>query len=176
MKIVLIGFMGTGKSSLGKLLARKLNFTFIDTDALIEERQGRSISAIFATDGEPFFRQLERELAGELALIQEAVISTGGGFPLNPENIQVLRQDGFIVALTATPEVIYQRIKNETHRPLLAQTDPLNRIATLLKTRAAVYQNSDLTLDTTHRTLEAMAAEVMAEVRNRGVRDGKDQA
>lgn len=84
MKIVLIGFMGTGKSSLGKLLARKLNFTFIDTDAVIEEHQGRSISAIFATDGEPFFRQLERELAGELALIQEAVISTGGG--VSPES------------------------------------------------------------------------------------------
>lgn len=174
MKIVLIGFMGTGKSSLGRLLARKLKFTFIDTDALIEERQGRSITEIFATDGEPFFRQLERDLALELSLVPRAVISTGGGFPLNPDNIQALRQDGFIVALTATPEMIYQRIKSETHRPLLAQADPLNRITALLKAREAVYQNSDLTLDTTARTLEAMAAEVIAEVRNRGVVDGED--
>lgn len=176
MKIVLIGFMGTGKSSLGRLLARELNFSFVDTDALIEERQGRSITELFALDGEPFFRQLERDLARELAPARQVVISTGGGFPLEPENIRVLRPNGLIVALKATPEMIYQRIKHETHRPLLAHADPLNRITTLLKTREAVYQNADLTLDTTHRSLEAMAAEVIAAVRNRGGWNGKDQA
>lgn len=173
MKIVLIGFMGTGKSSVGQLLAKQLGYRFVDTDQLIEERQGRSITAIFRTDGETGFRKLEAEMAQELRMADGLVIATGGGFPLNPENIRAVRDNGFIISLTATPEAICQRVAREQHRPLLAEGDPLERITTLLKTRAAIYQNSDLTIDTTGKSLTEIAGEIIVELKKRGYDYGK---
>jgi shikimate kinase len=164
MKLVLIGFMGTGKSSLGLLLAQKLNYSFIDTDQLIEARQGCSITEIFRRDGEAGFRRMENELARELGPAEAVVIATGGGFPLNPENIALLRPNGLIIALRATPEVIYQRVCAEQHRPLLAERDQRRRIGSLLAARAPIYQNCDLTLDTTDQTLTELAAQVIAQL------------
>jgi shikimate kinase len=174
MKLVLIGFMGTGKSSLGRLLAKKLNYRFIDTDQLIEERQGCSITKIFSQVGEVGFRRLENELARELVLAESVVIATGGGFPLNPENIALLRRNGLIITLQATAETIYRRVCQEQHRPLLAEGDPLNRIITLLAARAPIYQNTDLTLDTTAKSLDALVAEVIAVLNKRGYGDGNN--
>jgi shikimate kinase len=172
MKLVLIGFMGTGKSSLGRLLAQTLKYCFIDTDQLIEERQGCSITELFSRVGEAGFRHLENELAHELGPVDEAVIATGGGFPLNPENIALLRRNGLIISLQATAETIYRRICTERHRPLLTQSDPLNRITTLLAARAPIYQNSDLTIDTNHKSVAAMVAEVTAALKQRGYVNG----
>jgi shikimate kinase len=169
MKVVLIGFMGTGKSSVGRKLAAQLQYDFIDTDQLIEERQGRSITAIFQTEGEAGFRSMETELARELQTRDRVVIATGGGFPLNSGNIDVLREDGVIILLTATPETIYQRVKDERHRPLLADRDPLARIAGLLATRAAVYQNCDIAIDTTDKSPAEIAGEIREELSREGV-------
>jgi shikimate kinase len=174
MKLVLIGFMGTGKSSLGRLLAQTLNYRFIDTDQLIEERQGRSIIEIFSQAGEAGFRRLENELAHELGPADAVVIATGGGFPLNPENIALLRQNGLIITLQATAATIYRRVCQEQHRPLLAGGEPLNRIITLLAVRAPIYRDSDLTLDTTAKSLDALAAEVTAALNQRGYEDGNN--
>jgi shikimate kinase len=174
MKLVLIGFMGTGKSSLGRLLAAELRYRFLDTDQLIEEQQGCSITELFNRVGEAGFRRLENELAHELSATDAVVIATGGGFPLNPENLALLRPNGFIIALLATPATIYQRVGGERHRPLLAKDDPRQRISALLAARTPIYQNCDLTLDTTGRSLVALAAEVTAELTKRGCGDGNN--
>jgi shikimate kinase len=174
MKVVLIGFMGTGKSSVGKKLAAQLQYEFIDTDQLIEVRQGRSITAIFQTEGEAGFRRMEAELTLELGARDRVVIATGGGFPLNSGNIEVLRHGGVIVLLNATPEAIYQRVKNEHHRPLLKDVDPQARIAGLLATRAAVYRNADITIDTTGKNSSEIAMEIREELSRRGYVDGTD--
>ncbi|HYH04649.1 MAG TPA: shikimate kinase [Bacillota bacterium] len=168
MKIVLIGFMGTGKSSLGRLLAEELGYQFIDTDQIIEERQQRSIAEIFRSDGEAGFRKLEAELAQELRMADRLIVATGGGFPLNPENIRAVRDNGIVIALTATPEAIYQRVVREQHRPLLVEGDPLERITALLEARNGIYQNSDLTIDTTGKSLTEMATAIIVELRKRG--------
>lgn len=161
MKIALIGFMGTGKTSLGKLLAARLQYDFVDTDQLLETRQKQSIATIFARHGEDYFRQLERELARELAEWDRVVISTGGGFALNPDNLQPLRHDGIIVSLVAPAETIYERVKADSERPLLAGADPLGRIRDLLRQRAAIYRGADVVIDTSEKSPEELADELV---------------
>ncbi len=139
--IILTGFMGTGKSSLGQLLAQKLHTEFIDTDQLIEERAGKSITAIFQDEGEASFRRQEAALVQELAERQNLVIATGGGLLLKPENVSALQRNGQIFCLVATPEEILDRISQQPGtRPLLANPDPLQKISELLKQRAATYE------------------------------------
>ena len=123
--IALIGFMGTGKSSVGQLAATQLHFTFLDTDHVIEARAGKTISEIFAEQGEPAFRELERKILGELVARKRTVISTGGGLPANPENLASLKTHSLVVCLWASPEKIWERVRNQTHRPLLKEADPL---------------------------------------------------
>jgi len=139
--IILTGFMGTGKSTIGRALAARLGAAFIDTDQLIEQRNNCLIADIFARQGEKAFRQMEAELAPELAERRDLVIATGGGFFTNPENIRVLRQSGRIVCLTATPEEILKRVKKQGQtRPLLQHPDPLAQIDQLLREREPVYR------------------------------------
>ena len=107
MNIVLIGFMGTGKSTIGKLLAKQFKFQFVDVDASIEEQAGKSITQIFHSEGEGYFRKLEAEFAQKLSKEDCQVIATGGGFVLNPQNVAVLKNNGVVVTLSASPGVIY---------------------------------------------------------------------
>ncbi|TKB25123.1 shikimate kinase [Desulfopila sp. IMCC35006] len=139
--IILTGFMGTGKTTVGKLLAKKLQREFIDTDALIETRQGRTIQAIFAESGEAAFRQMETDIARELGEKEGLVISTGGRFMLNPANIQVL-SNSWIFCLVAAPEELVARLTRdkENRRPLLDVPDPGERIIALLQERQKGYQ------------------------------------
>jgi shikimate kinase len=176
MNIVLIGFMGTGKSTVGQLLAQQLGLEFIDADVRIESEQGRTIAQIFKLEGEACFRHLEAQLAVKLAANDRQVISTGGGFVLYPPNINVFKPSGVIVALTATPEVIYERVKNERHRPLLAVPDPLARINALLLERSPYYQNADLVLDTSFKKPVELVAEIRKELMRRGFNNGRSQA
>src|SRR6185369_7547892 len=111
--------MGTGKSSVGQLLASLMHFTFLDTDHAIETRAGKTISEIFATDGEPAFRDLESRVVAELAARRRTVISTGGGVPVNPANLASLKSHALVVCLWASPEKIWERVNGQTHRPLL---------------------------------------------------------
>lgn len=139
--IILAGFMGTGKSSLGRLLARDLSYRFVDTDQLIEERTGMKVREIFATRGEAAFRQLETELVRELAQETGLVVATGGGLVLNPLNVELLEQSGRIFCLTAPPEEILARISLQPGtRPLLDDPDPLSRIVELLAARKDAYE------------------------------------
>lgn len=138
--IILTGFMGTGKTTLGRHLAKVLNYDFVDTDQQIEAQTGQSIADIFANEGEAAFRQLETRLVKNLATEHELVIATGGGLVLNPLNVILLEKSGLIVCLTAPPEEILARVSRQQHiRPLLQQADPLARIKDLLAQRAPAY-------------------------------------
>lgn len=139
--VILTGFMGTGKSTVGRLLAEELNYRFIDTDQLIEEQVGKTIAQLFQDEGEAVFRKLEAELAQELADRQGLVIATGGGMLMNPDNVMALQRTGQIFCLTATPEEILERVSRQPgSRPLLQEPDPLQKITELLQQRAATYR------------------------------------
>ncbi|MDA0990967.1 MAG: shikimate kinase [Verrucomicrobia bacterium] len=155
--IVLVGFMGTGKSSVGRLLAAQLNLKLVDMDELIEQRQGRAISDIFANEGEAYFRALECTLARELADETGLVISTGGGIVLNPDNVPNFARTSLVVCLAATPETILNRVQHETHRPLLAVDDKLGKIKGLLDKRQALYDAVPNQIDTNALTAEQVA-------------------
>lgn len=127
--IILIGYMGCGKSTVGQCLAKMLDFTFVDTDAFIETQQQRTISDIFAIEGEEKFRQLETDLLKQLVKEgrEQLVIATGGGMPLRSENRELLSKLGMVVYLKVSPETIYDRVKNDTQRPLLQCDNPLQK-------------------------------------------------
>ena len=145
---ILIGFMGSGKTEVGKGLAKRLDYTFMDTDLLIEEKTGKSISDIFSKDGELVFRDIETLILTELSGINEHVISTGGGIVTKKENILLLKKTGFIIWLKASPETILKRVGSETHRPLLKVDNPLEQIIMLISKREQSYSEADLTIDT----------------------------
>lgn len=140
--IILTGFMGTGKTTVGKLLAKKLNREFIDTDQLIEERQGLTIPEIFANLGEAAFRRMEAEIAGELGGREGLVISTGGRLMLDPANVKALSSKGRVFCLVATPQEILSRLVNDQdhRRPLLDVPNPGEQIVELLQERKKGYQ------------------------------------
>ena len=159
--IALIGFMGTGKSSIGHLIAEQLHFAFVDTDELIEARTGKTISAIFANDGEAAFRQLEKEIVAELSARKRTVISTGGGLGANEDNLASLKEHALVVCLWASPEKIWERVRHQTHRPLLKEADPLAKIRQLLAAREKYYKQADVLLNTELRSLREVAQQVL---------------
>jgi shikimate kinase len=163
--IVLIGFMGTGKSSVGRAVAGRLSLQFLDMDAVIEQRAGRPISTIFATDGEPAFRAMERALVQELAAQTGLVVATGGGVILNPDNVRDFAQSGLVVCLQATPETILARVAHETHRPLLAEGDKMAKIRALLAKRQPLYEAIPVQIRTDGLNVEAVADRVLAAYR-----------
>ena len=161
--IILIGYMGCGKSTVGRKLAENRKWSFIDTDAWIEEREGITISEIFASKGEPYFRELETEClkvlmeekgsgsryrnedcegSGNRSLTEKngSVISVGGGLPLREENRMLLQQLGQVIYLKAKPDTVYGRIKGDTTRPLLQTENPLQKIKEMIDTREGKYQ------------------------------------
>lgn len=140
--IILIGYMGSGKTTVGKIAAERKNYTFVDTDEMIVEQQHRSISEIFAADGERAFRDMETALLGQLIAEkrEHLVISTGGGMPLRTENQQLLARLGKVVYLKASPVTIYNRIKGDTTRPLLQCENPLERIEEMIVERSTLYE------------------------------------
>lgn len=138
--IVLCGFMGSGKSTVGKILAQKLNFTFKDSDECIEQRENMSVSEIFKTYGEEYFRKTESLVIKELSLQNGLVIATGGGAVLNSDNAAALRQRGTVIFLDVTPETVLERLKNDASRPLLQRKDKAEAITELLIARKPVYQ------------------------------------
>lgn len=158
--VALVGFMGVGKSTVGQFLSAVLGFEFLDTDRLIESRTGRRIADIFAQDGEPAFRRLESELVAELEGRSGLVISTGGGLIVNPANLESLRRHSLIVCLWASPGVIYERVRHQTHRPLLQTADPLGRITELLANRRPAYQEADILFGVDFRTPNETARQI----------------
>lgn len=146
--IILVGFMGTGKSSAGRNLAERLDMTFIDMDDEIVRREGCTIPEIFRDRGEPAFRAIERALVQELAARTNLVISTGGGIVLNPDNIADFSRTGRVFCLQARPDTILKRVEHDTNRPLLQGGDKLVKISELLARRQPLYDAIPLQIDT----------------------------
>ena len=140
--------MGTGKTSVGKILARRLKKTARDVDEFIEAKEKRSIRDIFEKDGEAYFRRAEKEAIRAISREENVVITTGGGAVLDPENRKALSGSGWIVALHASPETIFKRVKNSKRRPLLQGEDMLSEIKKLLEIRKPFYNQADFSLDT----------------------------
>ncbi len=159
--IVLVGFMGTGKTSVAKYIAKKCpEMTLVDMDALIVEREGRSINDIFATDGEPYFRNLERELSKELAQGSDQIISTGGGIVLNNENIEAFEQSGLVVCLTAEAEEIINRVSRCKSRPLLSG-DKEKQVRELLEKRKPLYEAIPFKIKTDNYSPKSIAEKII---------------
>ncbi len=164
--LVLIGMSGTGKSRVGRLVAERLRWRFVDTDLEIERRAGRSVQEIFDTEGEERFRALEREVIGKVAHRSGAVISTGGGAVLDPANRETLFGGNLVVCLEASAEQIAARLaRTRVRRPLLAGDDPLGTIQALKERRAPLYAQAHHTVATDDRTLGEIAAEVIEVLR-----------
>ncbi len=160
--IILCGFMGTGKTTVGKLVAERLGWRFVDTDQVIESRDGRSIKAIFAQDGEAAFRRMEAELCAELVGWRRTVIATGGGIVLEPANRENLASAGLVVCLEAPASEIVGRLSGVTDRPLLADADPVVRINDLLAARAEAYSALPYHVNTAGCLPEHVAQQVIA--------------
>lgn len=159
--LALIGFMGTGKSCVGRQVAEALQFAFLDTDHVIEARAGKTIADIFAQEGEPAFRALERRIVDELAGRTHTVIATGGGLPTNPANLESLKTHALVVCLWASPQTIWERTRAHTHRPLLNCEDPLGKITTLLAAREPYYKQADVLVNTELRPLREVVTQVL---------------
>ena len=159
--IVLVGFMGSGKTSVGRELAKRLGWSFVDTDELIERMAGKSVPAIFQEDGEPYFRDLESEAIRVAVGCPRAVLATGGGAVLRAENMALLKACGLVVLLDAEPEELYRRVVEEGSRPLLEVPDPLARIRELLEFRRPYYAQADLRVDTTGRTVDEVVEQIL---------------
>lgn len=160
--VILIGFMGCGKTSVGIRLSYQMRRAFLDTDKLIERRAGMTISEIFEKDGEAYFRKLETEtLKGLLTEEGDRVISTGGGLPTREENRALLKKLGTVVYLKLSAQTVYERLRGDTQRPLLQCDDPLGKIQELMAAREAMYTAAaDVTVDVDGRSFEAIIKEI----------------
>jgi len=152
--IILVGFMGTGKTETAKILARELGRKYVSIDDIIEKRENRSITDIFAACGEKYFRDLEKEIIREISLEIDQVIDAGGGAVLDSDNMKNLSENGKIICLWSDPEEIYRRVKSSGHRPLLEARDPLKRITELLEERRSFYEKADIHVDTTDMSID----------------------
>jgi shikimate kinase len=163
--IYLVGFMGTGKTAVGKILSEKLSKKFVEMDELIEKNENKKITEIFASCGEPYFRKLERDCLKELSTQQDLIVSCGGGLICNEESLKVLRETGIIVNLIASAKVIYDRTKKYTHRPLLNVDDPLKKIEELLIKRAPFYKQAHYSIDSDQLSAEEIAEKIVGIVK-----------
>jgi len=166
--VILIGFMGTGKSTIGRLLSKSLGYPLIDTDHHIEAQEGRPITEIFANEGEDHFRDIETQLLRDLQSQQahKHIVSTGGGIILREENRQLLQELGFVVWLVATPENILERTARNRDRPLLHTEDPAETIRKLIEYRKPFYaESAHLTLETTGLTFSEITTGIIESAR-----------
>ena len=166
--IVLIGFMGTGKTAVGQLLTNKLGKKFVELDLLIEQKAGKSIPDIFQQDGEIGFRELEIKVAKEAANKQDSVIACGGGIVLNKINVDRLKESAIIVYLTASPGVILKRVANEEgQRPLLEVDNPTLTIREMLSFREPFYERAaDITINTSKLDIDSVAEQIIEKLKD----------
>lgn len=159
--IVLVGFMGTGKTMVGKLLATQLKRQRLCLDDMIEWKVGKPIAKIFEEDGEPCFRKIESEVVKAASHDKNVVIDAGGGVVIDKNNVRRLKEHGIVICLIARPEVIYDRTKGSMHRPLLNGPDPVANIEELLNKRREYYNRADYTIDTSDITPEEITTRIL---------------
>lgn len=166
--IILIGFMGCGKSTIGRLLSEKTGYEFMDTDLEIEQREGRTISSIFEKEGEEYFRNLETQVVEELLTKEKGlIVSVGGGLPVRSKNREILLQLGIVIYLKTKPETIYERVKEDTGRPLLQTEDPKKRIKEMMQDREEKYREaSHYNLWTDEKNPEEIMEEILGLLKN----------
>ncbi len=164
--VILIGFMGCGKTTVGIRLSYRMRRIFEDTDKLIEKRQQREIKEIFAAEGECFFRELETQMLEELEkTVSNRVISVGGGTPVREENRKILNRLGTVIYLRIRPETVYERLKHDTNRPLLQGDNPKEKINDLMASRKDAYECcADIILDVDELSLEGVLDTIMSEI------------
>lgn len=163
--IILIGFMGTGKTTIAAALANRLKMEYVSTDDLVEKREKRTINEIFTTSGEERFRDVESAVIRDLVARDGLVIDTGGGAVIREENMDALKSTGTVIALTADDETIMSRTKKYKHRPLLNVADPKRKIRELKERRASSYAKADHTFDTGALTVRQVVEGIIAIVR-----------
>jgi len=162
--VVLTGFMASGKTAVGRRLARRLGYDFVDTDHVIEEKAGCAISELFARSGEAAFRALERETIASLSPAAPSVIATGGGTFVDADNRAALHRLGVCVCLVVSPETILERVGRSDKRPLAQGPDAAERLAKLYETRLPFYRMADVMVETDGLTVEQAAARVASAI------------
>lgn len=165
--IFLIGFMGAGKSTIARTLQRELGFPLVEMDERIVQEQGMSINDIFAQYGEAHFREIESQLVVDLGKQEPSIVSCGGGVVVRPENTQNMKKSGRIVLLKASPETIFERVRNSTDRPILNGHMNVEYIAELMEKRRALYEEAaDITIQTDGKTREQICEEIIGKLRD----------
>jgi shikimate kinase len=159
--VILTGFMGTGKSSVGRALAKSLEWPFVDLDAVIVADAGKTINEIFATDGEMAFRIRETECLERILNDGLAVIAGGGGVVIAESNRRLMRKRGYVIKLEAPFPVILSRLESATDRPLIAVEDAVHRVQALMEERKHFYDDADIRIDTDNKSVEDVAAEIL---------------
>lgn len=170
--IIITGFMGTGKTTVGKIISNKLNFIFLDIDELIEKTTGMKISEIFKKFGENRFRDIETEMVKIVIKKRGQVISTGGGVVLREENLHNLKKSGIIFCLTASPNTIFERTKGCKDRPLLQVDNPQDKIKKLMNERRPFYEKAGIIINTDGLTASEVADRMIKEYER--LTNGKD--
>ncbi len=164
MNIVIIGFMGCGKTTIGRKLAVRLGYRFVDTDYQIEKEQNNRVKEIFADHGEAYFRNLETDLLKRLIKVNNTVIATGGGILTTPENIEIIRKIGISIYLKACVDDIFERISRNTKRPMLQTEDPRKTVVTLLEKRVCLYEQADHTINTSSFKMGHIVSQIIREL------------
>ncbi len=164
MNILLTGFMGAGKTTVGRKLAKRLGYYFIDTDSEIEREQGCSIPDIFRYAGEPCFRDLETDLLKSMVNHKNSIIATGGGMVLRKENRELMQQIGKRVFLRVSLEDLLKRLQQDKQRPLLQQENPVEKIHRMLEERTPIYEEAECIIDTSKFTAQQMVSEIIRKI------------
>jgi shikimate kinase len=163
--VLLVGLMGAGKTTVGRQLARRLGFAFADLDLEIEQRTGVRIPIIFEMESEAGFRERETRMLKEIVARDDLVLATGGGVVLRPENRDLLKANGTVVYLNATPAVLYERTRRSNHRPLLNVPNPLEKLQELHAQRDPLYREvADIIIDTKPGPVSAIVKQVESEL------------
>lgn len=163
--IILVGFMGTGKSTIAQVLAEQLNWSMVDTDQRIEALANATIPDIFSSKGEVFFRQLESDVIREVMSQSKQVIATGGGAVLKQENREYMMKNGLVIALKADEETIIERVSSDSNRPLV-QGDVKEKVHQLMQQRKAAYDFAPLQVDTSNKSIDEIIQFILLHIKS----------
>jgi shikimate kinase len=161
VRIILTGFMGTGKTAVGQALAKRLSYEFLDTDLMVEKETGKTITEIFEKEGESSFRAYEKKMVKKALEKEKVVVATGGGAITDTENLKLMKERGVVIGLAASPDVILERVQRFDTRPLMKTKDQLKKIQSLLSQRSPYYREADRIIDTTAKRVEETIEEIL---------------